>query len=67
MLQNAKHKWRKNIRADLGAEFEDGVFISKLDENGSGAESGLTAGARIIHVNGIPVYDVMHTRALIDG
>uniref|UniRef100_F1KRB5 Disks large 5 n=2 Tax=Ascaris suum TaxID=6253 RepID=F1KRB5_ASCSU len=56
-----------NDITDLGAEFEDGVFISKLDENGSGAESGLTAGARIIHVNGIPVYDVMHTRALIDA
>uniref|UniRef100_A0A914RP56 PDZ domain-containing protein n=1 Tax=Parascaris equorum TaxID=6256 RepID=A0A914RP56_PAREQ len=56
-----------NDITDLGAEFEDGVFISKVDENGSGAESGLTAGARIIHVNGIPVYDVMHTKALIHG
>ncbi|KHN77994.1 Disks large -like protein 5 [Toxocara canis] len=56
-----------NDISDLGAEFEDGVFISKVDENGSGAESGLMAGTRLIHVNGIPVYDAIQTKALIDA
>ncbi|VDK54871.1 unnamed protein product [Anisakis simplex] len=56
-----------NDISDLGAEFEDGVFISKIDENSGGAESGLTAGTRLIHVNGVPVRDASHTKALLDA
>lgn len=51
----------------LGAEFENGVFVSKLYENGSGIESGLSVGNRIVYINDIPIHNAFQAEKLING
>lgn len=54
------------ILGKLGIEFETGVMISELRDD-VGLDSGLCVGARLFHVNGIPVTDPLQAKALVQG